>query len=89
MMNKILKQIIALLLFPFSPVIRLIQNQMNFLRTYKLKLIIARVLRVVRIFNGTAGSVQYPDTFYPSQGLTGQKKIGVIDHSYHFRRQDH
>lgn len=84
-MNKILKQILFLLLFPFSRVIRLVQNQMDFLRTYKLKLIIARVLRVVRVFNGTAGSVQYPDSVYPTTDLTQKTKIGIIDHSYHFK----
>jgi glycosyltransferase involved in cell wall biosynthesis len=84
-MNKLLRKILFVALYPFSRVIRMFQNKMDFLRTYQLKLIIARVLRIIRIFNGSAASVQFPDTFYPSSNPTSKKKIGVIDHSYHYK----
>jgi glycosyltransferase involved in cell wall biosynthesis len=63
----------------------MVQNKMDFLRTYKLKLIIAKVLRIIRMLNGSAASVQFPDTLYPSSHPDREKKIGVIDHSYHHK----
>ncbi len=82
-MNNQLRKILFVILYPFSPVMRMVQNKMDFLRTYKLKLIIARVLRIVRLVNGSAASVQFPDTFFQSLNPSGKKKVGVIDHSYH------
>lgn len=84
-MNNTFRRILSIALYPFSPLIRLLQNKMDFLRTYKLKLIIARVLRIIRLVNGSASSVQFPDTFYPSLNPGANKKIGVIDHSYHHK----
>ena len=84
-MNNLLRKIFAIAWYPFSPLIRLVQNNIDFLRTYRLKLIIARVLRIIRLINGSASSVRFPDTFYPSSNPAAKKKIGVIDHSYHHK----
>jgi len=84
-MNNTFSKILSIALYPFSLLIRLVQNNIDFLRTYKLKLIIARVLRVIRLLNGSAASVQFPDTVYPSENPERKKKIGVIDHSYHHK----
>ncbi len=84
-MKKILRNTLFVVLYPFTPIIRMIQNKMDFLRTYKLKLIIAKVLRIIRIFNRSAASVQFPDTVYPAASEAGNKEIVVIDHSYHYK----
>jgi len=84
-MNKAIRKILFILLFPFSRIIRLIQNKMDFLRSYQLKLVIARVLQIIRWFNQSSGSVKFPDTIYSSTGKPGKMKIGVIDHSYHYK----
>lgn len=84
-MNKLLRKILFIALYPFSRIIRMVQNKMDFLRTYQLKLIIARILRIIRIFNGSVAYVQFHDTFYPSSNPARMKKIGVIDHSYHYK----
>ncbi len=64
---------------------RLVQNKMDSLRNYRLKLIIAKVLRVVRLLNGSKASIHFPDTFYPCINPALTKKIMVIDHSYHYK----
>jgi glycosyltransferase involved in cell wall biosynthesis len=84
-MNEFLRKILFFVLYPFSRVIRMVQNKMDFLRTFRLKLIIARVLRIIRLLNGSAASVQFPDTFHASSNPAGNKKIGFIDHSYHYK----
>jgi len=84
-MNTILKRILIIPIYPFSLIIRMTQNKMDFFRTYKLKLIIAKVLRIIRIFNGSASSIQLPDTFYPSTNSASNKKILIIDHSHHYK----
>jgi len=70
---------------PFSWIVRLVQDKMDILRAYRLKLMIAKVLRIRRMVNGSAASVQFPDELYPASLPSGTKKIGIIDHSYHYK----
>lgn len=84
-MNKMLKKTGFVVFFPFALILRLVRARMDFFRTYKLKLAIAKVLRIIRILNGSAASVQFPDMFYPATHPQGHKKIGFIDHSYHYK----
>ncbi len=80
-----MKKILFILFYPFTPIMRLVRIKMEFLRTYKLKLLIARVLRIIRSVNGSALAVRFPDTFYQPVNPAGNKKIGFIDHSYHYK----
>lgn len=84
-MNNTIRKILFITLYPFSPFIRMVQNKMDFLRNYKLKLIIAKVLRIIRLLNGSAASIQFPDTFIPTSNHASKKKVGIIDHSYHYK----
>ena len=84
-MNNTFSKILSIASYPFLSLIRLVQNNIDFLRTYKLKLIIARVLRIIRLLNGSASFVQFPDTLIPSSDPAVHKKIGFIDHSYHHK----
>lgn len=84
-MNSLLHKMLVTALYPFTPIIRMVQNKMDFLRDYRLKLLIAKVLRIIRWFNGTAASVRFPDRLLTSLNPDGDKKIGVIDHSYHYK----
>jgi len=80
-----MKKILFILFYPFTPIMRLVRIKMEFLRTYKLKLLIARALRIIRSVNGSASAVRLPDTFFQSVNPVANKKIGFIDHSYHYK----
>ncbi len=84
-MNNLLRKSISVLGYPVSLIKKAVQDKMDFLRTYKLKLIIARVLRLIRMLRGNTASVQFPDSFYPSLNASGNKNTGFIDHSYHYK----
>ena len=84
-MNKYFFKILMIILYPFIQLIKLVQNNMDFLRSYKLKLIIANIFRIIRIIKRSHSSVEYPGTYFPPSNPSCGQKIAIIDHSYHYK----
>jgi len=59
----------------------ILRNQIKLLRTYRLKLIFARIIRLFRILTFTVQDI--PASYFTYTGKETGLKIGMIDFSYH------